>query len=198
MKVIKIVLKIKSPSMEAAELDLSSLTDEIMEATLNFNDKFRDWSKRLIVNQIAKRSIHLLLIMEKEKEQDNLSAREIRSFTSYLRNTKGWFKYTKDPKKMFAGVDFIAVGKREAEDLLNKAISNEYLYAEQEQDILFLQTQLIHSEAELEMFDNSEELSDEDAILVMEYLLKTQNRGGRAEKKQEDVMKIKTILKKWL
>jgi hypothetical protein len=198
LKIIKIVLKIKSPSTEAADLDFNSLSDEILEASLNFNDKFRDWSKRLIVNQIAKRSIHMLLIMEKEKNQENLSAREIRSFTSYLRTNKGWFKYTKDPNKMFAGVDFIAVAKREAEELLNKAISNEHLFVSQEQDILFMQQQLERGAAEVELSEYGQDLNDEDAMVVMEYLLKTQDKGSRADKKLDDVMRIKTILKKWL
>lgn len=191
-------MKIKSPSKDAVDLDLNSLSDEILEAVLNFNDKFRDWDKRLIVNQIAKRSIHLLLIMEKEKVQENLSAREIRSFTSYLRTNKGWFKYTRDPNKMFTSVDFIAVGKREAEELLNKAISNEHLIAAQEQDILFMKQQLERGAAEVELFENGLDLSDEDAMTVMEYLLKTQDKGSRSEKKIDDVLRIKTILKKWL
>lgn len=198
MKIIKIVLKIKSPSEEATDLDLNSLSDEILEAVLNFNDKFRDWDKRLIVNQIAKRSIHMLLIMEKKKVQENLSAREIRSFTSYLRTNKGWFKYTRDPNKMFTGVDFIAVGKREAEELLNKAISNEHLFTAQEQDILFMQQQFERGSAEVELYENGLDLNDEDAMIVMEYLLKTQDKGSRAEMKLDDVLRIKTILKKWL
>lgn len=195
INIIKVVLKVKSPSMAANELDFTQKTEEILEAVNVFNDKFRDWSKRIIITQITKRAMHLLLVMEKSTVAENLSVREIRYFIQYIRNSKGWNIYTKEKNKMFETVEFSRLDKNTTIIHRDKVIANEVLYRAQKQDIDFM------SEAEtIKVIADNQivEMSDEDMITVLEFLTKTKDKGKKSGDKIGDIEKIKTILSRWL
>lgn len=195
MNVIKVVLKVKSPFSGADELVFQDKEDEIFEAVDIFNDKFRDWSKRIVVTQLNKRSMHLLMVMEKSMVAANLSVREIRSFIQYLRNDKGWHAYTREKNKMFETVEFYKLGKDELISILDKVKSTPTLYRAQKQDIDFMnevETIKIMSDA---LMDNME---DQDMMTVLDYLIKTKDKGHKAAEKTEDIAKLKLILSKWL
>ena len=195
INVIKIVLKVKSPSLEASELNLAQKADEILEAVNIFNDKFRDWSKRIIITQLTKRAIHLLMVLEKANVAENLSVREIRSFIQYLRNDKGWRVYTREKNKMFETVEFYKLDKDTLISFLNKVKANELLYESQKQDIDFMNE-----------MDNIKimcdrpiiEMDDDDMITVLTYLIRTKEKGIKSGEKAEDIAKMKLILSKWL
>ena len=195
INVIKIVLKVKSPSLEIDELDFTQKKDEILEAVNVFNDKFRDWSKRIIITQLTKRAMHLLMVLEKTSVSENLSVREIRSFIQYLRNDKGWSSYTREKNKMFETIEFYKLDKDTLISVLDKVQSNDLLYESQKQDIDFMN--------EIEnikvMGDNPiVDMSDEDMITVLQYLIKTKEKGVKHKEKAEDIAKMKLILSKWL
>lgn len=197
MELIKIALKIKSPSEEAQEFGFGAKADDIMEAVNDFNEKYRDWSKRIIIVNLAKKSMHLLLIMEKVNIAQNISVREIRYFISYLRNKKNWKAYTRELNKMFETVEFTKVNVDEAMTFYQKVKNNPSLYEPQIEDVDFM-TELPSIKGRLHSEATATEMDDEDIITVIEYLLKTKDKGGRAESKQADINEIKMILNKWL
>lgn len=195
INVIKIVLKVKSPSLNVNELDFTEKSDEILDAVNIFNDKFRDWSKRIIITQLTKRAMHLLMVLEKANVSENLSVREIRSFIQYLRNDKGWSIYTREKNKMFETVEFYKIDTDALISILDKVKSNQDLYEAQKVDIDFMN--------ELETIkvigDNPiVEMDDEDMITVLKYLIKTKDKGVKSGEKAEDISKMKLILSKWL
>jgi len=195
MHIIRIVLKIKSPSTDETDLDFTEKSDEIISAVNVFNDKYRDWSKRIIVTQITKRAMNLLLVMEKTNIAENLSVREIRYFIQYLRNNNGWNNYTREKHKMFETVEFTRLDKEASINYMNKVISNEFLYQEQKEDVDFLN----NVEVNRIMVENHIiDMSDEDMITVLNYLITTQDKGIKCKEKIADISRIKVILNKWL
>lgn len=195
MNVVKIVLKVKSPILETKELDFTEKTDEILEAVSIFNDKFRDWSKRIIITQITKRAIHLLMVLEKATVAENLSVREIRFFIQYLRNEKGWSAYTREKNKMFETVEFYRPDKEALDTCLEKVKSRNTLFEAQKLDIEFMnENETVSAIGE----NRTTEMEDDDMITVLNYLVKTQNKGPKASDKAEDLAKMKLILSKWL
>lgn len=195
INVIKIVLKVKSPSMEANELNFTQKSEEILEAVNVFNDKFRDWSKRIIITQLTKRAMHLLMVLEKANVAENLSVREIRSFIHFLRNDKGWRVYTREKNKMFETVEFYKLDKDTLISVLDKVKSNNLLYESQKQDIDFM-----NEIDNIKVMGDSPiiEMDDEDMITVLKYLITTKEKGVKSGEKAEDIAKMKLILSKWL
>ncbi len=195
INVIKIVLKVKSPASNVDELNFTEKTDEILESANVFNDKFRDWSKRIIITQITKRAMHLIMVLEKANIAENLSVREIRSFIQYLRNDKGWSIYTREKHKMFETVEFYKLDKDALIAHINKVKANSFLYESQKNDVDF-----INEIDTIKNIDNRliADINDEDMITVLEYLIKTKEKGIKTKEKAEDIAKIKLILSKWL
>lgn len=195
INVVKIVLKVKSPAMDMDELDFTEKKDDIFESVNIFNDKFRDWSKRIIITNLTKRAMHLLMVLEKANVADNLSVREIRSFIQYLRNEKEWNKYTREKNKMFETVEFYRLDKDMLIHAIEKVKANQELYDAQKHDIDFMCNQetmnVIEDTKALQM-------DDDDMITVLDYLIKTKDKGNKKEEKAEDLEKIKLILSKWL
>lgn len=193
MKIIKISLRVKSPTADSQEKHMKDLRDDILEAVQVFNDKFRDWSKRIIITQTAKRAIHLMLVMEKSTVADNLSVREIRLFTQYLRNTKNWDRFTREKHKMFETGEFYTLDEPGIKQQLNKVQQDDVLVEAQAEDIQFLGEYAIAS-APLPMMD----MEDEDILTVLEYIIKTQDKGSKSQEKKADILAVKSILSKWL
>jgi len=201
MKMIDTLLKIRVPSEEANELDFSSKSDDVLESVSHFNDKFRDWNKRIIVVNISKRTIRMLLVIENEKQDENLSAREMRLFTSYLTNNKGWKMYSKDKNKMFECVNFKAIHVFEAQALLSKMAEADALYVNQKLDIQFIneyaeEQSMTENDSDVNITDMMH-LSDDDACAIFQYLIKTQHIGANQVKKQITINKLKELLITW-
>jgi len=195
INVIKIVLKIKSPASEAENLDFAEKTEEILESVKVFNDKFRDWSKRIIITHLTKRAMYLLIVIERANVAENLSVKEIRSFIQYLRNNKGWSIYSREKNKMFETVEFYKLDIDKVISTLDKVKLNNTLYQSQKEDIDFMEeTDTIKA---LEHNTNAD-MDDEDMITVLNYLIRTRNKGIKAGEKAEDIEHIKIILHKWL
>ncbi len=198
MEIIKIALKIKSPSDEAQNFDFNEKASDVMEAVNDFNEKYRDWSKRIVIVHLAKKSMHMLLIVEKVNIAENISVREIRYFISHLRNKKNWKAYTRELNKMFETVEFTKVGIDEMLAYYHKVKQNDYLYEHQKEDVDFM-AEIPDSPNRVPKVSNSPiEMCDEDIVTVIEYLLKTKDKGGRVKQKEADINDIKQILNKWL
>ncbi len=192
MNAVKIVLKIKSPSYE---VDLTQKTEEILDAVNVFNDKYRDWSKRIIVTQVKKRAMHLIMVLEKSNIAENLSVREIRSFIHYLRTDKGWSAYTREKNKMFQTVEFYTLDRDILSAVLCKVKSDTDLYNAQQEDVDFLD----EMEETVSSADTPDvDMEDDDMLTVLEYMIKTKTKGAKSLDKAEDLLKIKAILSKWL
>jgi len=195
INIISIVLKIKSPSSDAAELDFTEKTEDILESVNIFNDKFRDWSKRIIITSLSKRAMHLLMVIERANIAENLSVKEIRSFIQYLRNNKGWSVYSREENKMFETVEFYKVDTNAAISILHRVKPDSILYKNQKEDIDFMKEAEIFKETDS---GSSADMDDEDIITVIEYLIKTKKKGTKAREKAEDIETIKKVIKKWL
>ena len=195
MNVIEVVLKIKSPVENMDELDLTKKVDEILEAIFVFNDKFRDWSKRLILTSTTKKAFHLLLVIEKTTLAENISVREMRYFIQYLRNKKGWISYTREKNKMFKTIEFNRLDRNQVVSFIKRVMVNKELYEAQKQDVDFInETETLETLAE----NKPNEMNDDELLAVFNYLLKTRKIGPDSNRKTDDCKKIIEILNKWI
>ncbi len=194
-----VALKLITPSEQGARLDFTAKQDEILEAACFFNEKFRTWSKRIIVYMISKKSIHLLLLMESEK-LEHVTAREIRFFTAYLNNQKGWSEYSRNSSKLFEGVNFAACSLDAAQRQAAAIDKDSELALMQAEDIDFLIRESLKTGSQPVVPADQEEsgMSDEDVLAVVSYLVKTRSKGERSVQKAETLVHLKEILKEWL
>jgi len=198
-----ISLKLKAPSEKGKKANFKDDQDELLEALHEFNMKYRSWSKRLILTKIENNFFNLVLVIEKDK--DKISTREIRSFTAYLNKEKNWSVYSREASKLFGGIKFLEISLNEAKEIISTIQSDSQLYKLQEEDISFLlQTQSkltqkeINEEKNKISFETNEDLSDEQALAILNYLIKTKNLGNNYQKKKETIIQIKDMLIKWL
>lgn len=202
--IYRISLKLKTPSEEGKNLNFKDLSNSLMEATHEFNDKYRSWSKRLILDTIEAKFFNVLLIIEKNKEK--ISTREIRSFTAYLNKVKNWSVYSRDKSKLFEGARFVKVSLKEAKEIVEEIPKESHLYESQKDDIHFLngtkeqeEPRIIHYEKVQQIHPElSHDISDEQAMAIFKYLLKTKDLGQHHREKKEAVLQIKDMLIKWL
>jgi hypothetical protein len=71
----------------------------------------------------------------------------------------------------------------------------------QSEEIEFLKKESLRSVSALEAAADEQamyELSDEDVITIVNYLVKTRNKGEHRVQKAETLSQIKELLKKWL
>ncbi len=198
--VYDMTLKLITPSEIGSQIDFMSKQDDILEAVCFFNEKFRTWSKRIIVYMISRKSIHLLLFMESEKKLENITAREIRFFTTYLNNRKGWKEYSRNSSKLFESVNFYSCGLQEALHQINGMDAESDAFMMQVEEIEFIRKESQKPVARNDYSDiqDLEEMSDEDVIVIVNYLVKTRNKGEKSEQKAETLFQLKELLKKWL
>jgi len=194
-----VALKLITPSEQGGRLDFTAKQDEILEAACFFNEKFRTWSKRIIVYMISRKSIHLLLLMESEK-QEHVTAREIRFFTAYLNNQKGWHEYSRNSSKLFEGVNFASCSLEAAQRQTAGIEKDSELGRMQAEDIEFLANESLRSASQPALYTGQDEhgMSDEDALAIVSYLVQTRNKGERSAQKAETLSRLKEILKEWL
>lgn len=198
-----IVLRLKTPSEKGKALDFREETASVLDAAAAFNDKFRSWSKRLVAVDIDKHYLSLLLFVEKDKE--HVTVREIRSFTAYLYHEGGWEQYSRETSKLFEGTLLNRLACDEAIRMLD-GMDNPALMQAQGQEIAEVRDLLERQakqvgiqldEARLGGYD-SLEISDEQALAVLDCLMKTQHLGKKQKKKREDIAGIKKILEEWI
>lgn len=200
--IYSISLKFKTPSEEGKKLSFKNMTTDLLEALYEFNIKYRCWSKRLVLTQIENNFFNILLIIEKEKEK--VSTREIRSFTAYLNKQKNWSVYSRETSKLFEGVRFSKISLEEAKEVISAIDKQSDLFSTQKEDIDFLLTQSkltqkeISDEKKKMSTQTIHDLSDEQAIAIFNYLLKTKNLGSSHGEKNETILHIKDMLVKWL
>lgn len=201
--IYRISLKLKTPSAEGKKINFKENEDDLFDALHEFNMKYRSWSKRLILTNIENNFFDILLVIEKHK--DKVSTREIRSFTAYLNKEKNWSVYSRDPSKLFEGIKFSNISLDEAKEIITNIESSTKLYSLQEENIKFLlQTKSninpkdINQEKSDLFLGINEELSDEQALAIFDYLLKTKLMGNNYEKKKETISQIKDMLFKWI
>jgi hypothetical protein len=194
-------LKLITPSEKGKQLDFTTKQDDILEAVCFFNEKFRTWSKRIIVYLISKKSIHLLLFMEKEKGQDQITARDIRFITTYLNNQKQWNEYSRNTSKLFESVGLSPCSLNTAKAQIERLDRESALYGAQIEEIEFFKKEC-HRSDDREYKDSqkegAEDITDDDIITIVNYLVNTKKKGEYFNEKNETLSQIKVLLKKWL
>jgi len=194
-KLYNITLKLKTPSDQGSVIDFTEKQNDILEAVGVFNEKFRAWDKRIVIYTINKKSIHMLLAMEKEKGSENTSARDIRFFATYLNSVKNWHVFSRNNTNLFESVNFSLSDAQAAKDIVKSINVDSPLYHAQREDIDFFNTLKSSS---INKAEKNGEITDEEAIAVINYLIKTKNKGERSLEKNASVAEIKKILKKWM
>lgn len=192
-----VTLKLITPSVEGNKIDFSNKEEDILEAVYFFNEKFRAWNKRIVIYMISKKSIHLLLVMEKEKQSEHITARDIRFFTTYLNNQKEWFNYSRNSSKLFESVNFSLIDAEIARELLESIVPESGIHNQQFEDINFLNNikpKVVNVASE----NKDVNISDEDILAIINYLLKTKNKGQRHDEKVNTLSQIKNLLEKWM
>lgn len=196
-----ISLRLKTPSEEGKKVNFYSKKDDLLEAAKEFNEKYRLWSKRIIVAQIQKSHFNLILAVEKNKEK--ITTREIRSFTAYLNHEKDWKQFSRETSKLFEGIEFEKISVDEAEKKLKEIVRQEDLYEVQKIDVNYLLENMSSLKHNLSNnFSNANEetddIDDEQALAILQYLLKTRDLGSSFQAKRETINEIKNILLKWI
>ncbi|WP_105616179.1 hypothetical protein [Vallitalea okinawensis] len=198
-----ISLKLKTPSEKGKKINFKNNQEDLLEALEEFNKKYRSWSKRLILTKIEDKFFNLVLIIEKDKEK--VSTREIRSFTAYLNKEKNWSVYSRETSKLFEGIKFSKITLEEAKEIITTFDSNTELFELQKENIDYLrqtQNQLTKKEISEEKSkisnQTNHDLSDEQAIAIFNYLIKTKDLGINHKEKKESILQIKDILTNWL
>jgi len=192
-----VTLKFITPSQMGDRIDFTEKEKDILEAVYYFNEKFRMWNKRIIIYMVSKKSIHLLLVMEKEKETDHISAREIRFFTMYLNNEKEWNQYSRNSSKLFESVNFERIDLETAQQQVGAIDEATKLYDSQLEEIEYVK--YYEREVGGESSDSADVLvTDEDLLATVQYLVQTKERGRRGDEKRETLDKIKSLVEKWI
>ncbi len=191
--VYEIILRLKTPSEKGKALNFYDELHNIIEASEIFNEKFRAWSKRMIITQVDFQSISLLLFIEKEKE--HISSREIRFFTTTLINDYSWADYSREKSKLFAGTAFHKLTKRDTIAVL-KSLENDALGSTQKLEIEKVLA-LYNNDRDVNRYnalsENVNNLTDTQALAIMQYLLETKNLGDTVQK-ETAIQEIKLIL----
>ena len=192
-----VALKLITPSKAGESIDFTEKEKDILEAVYYFNEKFRMWNKRVIIHQVSKKSIHLLLVMEKDKEPDHITAREIRFFTMYLNNEKAWNRYSRNPSKLFESVNFERVDLEVAQQQVDAIDEGSRMYDGQLEEIEYLKN--YSPKMMMEPTGNGDiYVSDDEMMGIIGYLVQTKDKGQRSDEKGETLSKIKNLLEKWI
>lgn len=194
-KLYDITLKLKTPSDKGSAADFTEKLGDILEAVNVFNEKFRTWDKRIVIYMVAKKSIHLLLAMEKEKVTESTSARDIRVFATYLNSVKNWNVLSRNSTNLFESVNFSLVDVDRAREIAQLIGADSPLFFAQQQDIAYFKTLKTAAPMRGEI---SEEMTDEEAVAVMNYLIITKNKGEKSHDKKAALLNIKSLLQKWM
>lgn len=189
-----VTLKLKTPSDQGNSIDFTEKLGDLMDAVNVFNEKFRIWDKRIVIYMISKKSIHLLLAMEKEKLNETISARDIRFFTMYLNNKKNWHVFSRNTSNLFESVNFSRVDQETARDIVEWIAPGSEMYRAQLEDIGVFTNMLPGA---MTMTDGSD-VSDEEALAVIQYLMKTKDKGLRSHDKKATLAQINKLIQKWM
>lgn len=179
-KIYKTVLTLKVPNTEGQNLDFTTKISEIKRAEDSFNQKFAGWRKRIIITKIEKDRIELALIMECEKE--NITAREIGYFSKFLYHNENWSQYSSEDTKLFSSKLFEEISLTELKNLAGEH-KDENFWAELEK------SQPTSSN------NKAEDLSDEEAMAALKYLMKTKDKNIGATNSQQKIWAINHIKK---
>ena len=195
-------IKLITPSEKGSQLDFTTKQEDILEAACFFNEKFRSWSKRILVYMISKKSIHLLLFLESEKKQDNISAREIRFFTAYLNHQKNWKDYSRSSSKLFESVNTSLSNMEEARHRVDSIEPESAIYKMQKEEIDYILKQALKMDAlkarKAQSGEDDTDLTDDEIIAVVTYLIRTKNKGIKREQKSETITQLKDLLREWV
>jgi len=184
-KFYKTVLTLKVPNVKGENLDFTTKKSEIQRAQDSFNQKFAGWRKRLIIGKIEKDRIELALIMECDKE--NITAREIGHFSKCLCNNENWSQYSSEDTKLFKSILFEEISLTELKNLVVDYKDEEF-WNELEK------FQPTSSNNKIENY-KIEDLSDEEALAALKYLMKTKNKNIGATNSQQKIWTINQIKK---
>ena len=195
-------IKLITPSEKGSQLDFTTKQEDILEAACFFNEKFRSWSKRILIYMISKKSIHLLLFLESEKKQDNISAREIRFFTAYLNHQKNWKEYSRSSSKLFESVNTSLSNMEEAGYRVDSIEPESAIYKMQKEEIDYFLKQVLKIDAlkarKAQSGEDDADLTDDEIIAVVTYLIRTKNKGTKREQKSETITQLKDLLRDWV
>lgn len=197
-------LKLITPSEKGNQLDFTAKQEDILEAACFFNEKFRSWSKRILIYMISKKTIHLLLFLENEKKQENVSAREIRFLTAYLNNQKNWRDYSRSNSKLFESVNTSLCSMEAARHQVDGIEPGSDIYNMQKEEIEFVLKEGLKMDArqaQAKLIQSGEEnadITDDDIIAIVNYLVKTKNKGPKRDLKGETISQLKDLLKDWV
>lgn len=192
-------LKLITPSEKGNQLDFSAKQEDILEAACFFNEKFRSWSKRILIYMISKKSIHLLLFLESEKKQENISARDIRFFTAYLNNQKNWNEYSRNSTKLFESVNTSLCNMETALHQTDGIAHDSYMYNMQKEEIDFVLKEGLKMDArQVQREEDNAAMTDDDIITIVTYLVKTKNKGIEREQKSKTILQLKALLRDWI
>lgn len=195
-------IKLITPSEKGSQLDFTTKQEDILEAACFFNEKFRSWSKRILIYMISKKSIHLLLFLESEKKQENISAREIRFFTAYLNHQKNWNEYSRSSSKLFESVNTSLSNMEEAGYRVDSIEPESAIYKMQKEEIDYFLKQVLKIDAlkarKAQSGEDDADLTDDEIIAVVTYLIRTKNKGTKREQKSETITQLKDLLRDWV
>lgn len=192
VRVYEIELAFKVPNDQGRLLDLRSKVFDIIYAVEEFNyTDFKD-SKKIYLANIDKRTISLLLYIDKLTGTKAVTARDISVFSKRLYHDKNWSIFTKENAKLFTTIKF----EERFSYYYEEKFKEDRFYS---QEVLELTKLYPDDNLNIPIF-NSHILSDKDLLIWIEKLIATQELGSefQIEKTKKAIYQLKEIIKSYL
>jgi hypothetical protein len=188
-------LGLKTPTKEFKEKGFSQFISDIEEAIKHYKKAYVG-ARSILLLDVNEISIHLLLASE-VSETISLSARDLTTFSKYLYNNKDWKRLSRERSTLFYQKQIRRYLGYELSLLFEK-------FDKEVNDYIDPQDQYQEAEAEINTgseFDEkdslySEDLSDDQCVQILRYVLSTKDLGSPEHKRQKlsAVSQIKSIL----
>jgi hypothetical protein len=200
-------LKLKFPSELALATNLADRIDEAYEAAAHFNQRYSGIKS---ITVLGTESNRLLLILYYRKSiPEKVTAKELKIFSQFLSQNKQWGEFSTEKTKLFVPVRIIEMNWDKAQFALFNEFehSSEDKKAEQygaafwpvwgEGDYgIDLEDSI--KKATVSLIED-EDLSDEQLLAVLQYLIMTKDLGSiKAKKSKQGVLEeIKQLIRPW-
>jgi hypothetical protein len=213
-------LKLKSPSELAQQEGIAGRIEELYEAAMVFNTKFKGIKSVTVLEVMDKTRFDVIMHFKKQCPE-RVTAKELRSFSQYLINEKGWRVFSTEESKLFVPTRIIQMKWWEAQLAMEAESGHHYDDPETEKwgDAYFPNwahfdygVDLVQDEAEANEYDHIlegepkavstdeiEDLTDEQMLAVLKSMIATKQIGSERAMvaKQQVIEEIKQLIYPW-
>ncbi|WP_159887971.1 hypothetical protein [Paenibacillus puerhi] len=212
-------LRLKSPSELAQEKGIESKIKDAYEAAKVFNAKFKGIKSVTVLDAQDKTRLDVIMHFKKQCPE-RVTAKELRSFSQYLINEKGWRVFSTEESKLFVPMRIVQMKWWEAQLAVEGECGHQYDDPESNEwgDAYF--PDWAHSDYGIDIVDDEadagdesilegdlktistddiDDMTDEQMLAVLKSILMTKNLGPEkaSASKQRVIEEIKNLIYPW-